>query len=285
MIKRVVGIILASFMVFTFGGNVVFAEENLSTRADFVTSLYESEGEPQSGDTVFEDVEAGSYYEKAVSWASETGIVNGISRTEFAPDAVITREQIATIIHRYAIYKGLDVSVGEETNILSYEDVDAVSEYAIAPIQWVIGSGLMDSETTINPKDNMTKEESTEILKLCIKMVKNLDSIKIMTFNAQHCLSYLDKVVDFDVMAQAIIDCEADIVGLNEMRSVGVHHEFVDQAGILAEKTGLENYYFAKALDVYDDANPYGNALLSKYAIVESETIPIPDPEPKQYKG
>ena len=73
--------------------------------------------------------------------------------------------------------------------------------------------------------------------------------MKLMSFNTQHCLNYLEQKIDFQIMADAILTCEADIVGLNEMRDAGVHHEFVNQTGILAEKTGLENYYFAKAID------------------------------------
>ena len=103
--------------------------------------------------------------------------------------------------------------------------------------------------------------------------------MKIMTFNTQHCLNFLEQVIDFDVMADAIIDCDADIVGLNEMRDLGVHHEFVSQTRILSEKTGLENYYFAKAIELYGDKNPYGNGLLSRYKIVNAETIHIPDPQ------
>ena len=102
--------------------------------------------------------------------------------------------------------------------------------------------------------------------------------MKIMTFNTQHCLNYIEQVIDFDIMAKAITDCGADIVGLNEMRDEGVHHEFIKQTKILAEKTGLENYYFAKAIELYGEENPYGNGIISRYKIVEAKTIPVPDP-------
>ncbi len=102
--------------------------------------------------------------------------------------------------------------------------------------------------------------------------------MKVMTFNTQHCLNYLEQVIDYDIMAEAITDCGADIVGLNEMYSEGVHPDFVNQTNILSEKTGLENYYFSKAIDVYEENNPYGNAILSRYKIVEAKNIPVPDP-------
>ena len=108
----------------------------------------------------------GAYYANAVVWAQQNGIVNGISETEFAPDNSITREQIAAIIHRYAQYKGIDVSVGENTNILSYNDYDDISEYAIASMQYACGSGLLKgrTESTLNPKENATRAEVAAIL-------------------------------------------------------------------------------------------------------------------------
>ncbi len=108
--------------------------------------------------------------------------------------------------------------------------------------------------------------------------------MKIMSFNTQHCLNYVTQEIDYPKMAEAIKECGADIVGLNEMHGEGVHFEYVDQTKILSELTGIENYYFSKATDIYDDdtgelEGPFGNSLLSKYPILSVETIPIPDPE------
>lgn len=108
--------------------------------------------------------------------------------------------------------------------------------------------------------------------------------MKIMTFNTQHCLNYITKKIDFEIMADAIKKCGADIVGLNEMRSKGTDPEYENQTKILAELTGLNNYYFAKAIDL-NGSNPYGNAFLSKYKITKCETILIPDPNPKTGTG
>ena len=132
-----------------------------------VTVLYRNEGEPAADNGhSFTDVEKGAYYENAVSWAQQNGVVKGISETEFSPDAPITREQIAAILHRYAQWKGIDVSVGEDTNILSYRDFDMISEYAIASLQWAAGTGLLKgrTETTLNPRDNATRAEIAAIL-------------------------------------------------------------------------------------------------------------------------
>lgn len=107
--------------------------------------------------------------------------------------------------------------------------------------------------------------------------------MKIMTFNTQHCLDYLKQRIDYDLMADTIKNCEADIVGLNEMFDKGDRSLFEAQTELLSRKTGLENYYFAKAIDDYD--GPYGNGFLSKYKIVKAEAIKIPDPNPRRYNG
>lgn len=104
--------------------------------------------------------------------------------------------------------------------------------------------------------------------------------MKIMTFNTQHCQNFITKEIDFDIIADAIVRCDADVIGLNEMRGKGEDPEYEDQTAILSGLTGIENYYFAKAIDVRGN-NPYGNAILSKYKIEKAEIIPIPDPEVK----
>ncbi len=106
--------------------------------------------------------------------------------------------------------------------------------------------------------------------------------MKIMTFNTQHCLNYVERKIDFQIMADAIVSCKADIVALNEMRGNGVHPEYTDQVKILSEKTGLNYYHFAKAIDVKGE-NPYGNGILSRIPIIKFENIPIPDPTVKSY--
>lgn len=107
--------------------------------------------------------------------------------------------------------------------------------------------------------------------------------MKIMSFNTQSCTNYLEKKRDFDIIADAIKKCCADIVGLNEIRNKGQRPDFVDQTAVLSDLTGLKYRYFAKAIDVWGN-NPYGNGFLSKYKIESVETIMIPDPCPKTGK-
>ena len=145
-----------------------FGPLNNLTRAMLVTILYRAEGEPEVSleNIQFGDVAMRSYYEKAVIWASEKGIVSGYDGNTFAPNDNITREQMAAIMYRYAKYKGYDVTVGENTNILSYEDALDISEYAFAAMQYAVGSGLINGKTpsTLNPFDNATRAETAAIL-------------------------------------------------------------------------------------------------------------------------
>ena len=104
--------------------------------------------------------------------------------------------------------------------------------------------------------------------------------MKFMSFNTQHCLNYIERQIDFEVMAKAIRDTGADIVGLNEMRGAGTDPEYTAQTEKLAELTGLKYYAFAKAIDV-PNGGPYGNAVLSRYPIDEVTVTHVPDPAPK----
>lgn len=104
--------------------------------------------------------------------------------------------------------------------------------------------------------------------------------MKIMSFNTQHCKNYIEQKIDYEVMADAIKKCGADIVGLNEMRGKGEEEGYDNQTEILSELSGLSYSYFAKAID-FKGVNPYGNGFISRIPIISAETIPVPDPNPK----
>ena len=108
--------------------------------------------------------------------------------------------------------------------------------------------------------------------------------MKIMTYNVQHCKNYLEQKIDYDLIAKIIRESDAEIVGLNEMYSDGEGSKFPNQTKILSELSGYENYYFAEAIKLHG-ASPYGNAILSKLPLKSVETIIIPDPNPRMYKG
>ena len=107
------------------------------------------------------DTTAGStWYEAGVQWAVSSGISDGSGL-----DQNLTREQLATMLYRYAQYKGYDVSVGENTNILSYSDVSSVSEYAMEAMQWVCGAGIIGGKDgMLDPAGNATRAEVATML-------------------------------------------------------------------------------------------------------------------------
>ena len=142
-----------------------FAPNAKLTRAMLVTVLYRMEGEPATNRSIpFADMDMGAYYASAVIWAQQNGIVNGVSETEFAPDAEITREQMAAIMFRYAQYKGMDAVTLEEN--LHFADASEISEYAVSAMNWAVGTGLLKGKTasSLNPKDGTTRAETAAIL-------------------------------------------------------------------------------------------------------------------------
>lgn len=151
-----------------------FAPEARFTRAMFVTVLHRMSEEAEEGENPFSDVSDDAYYKNAVAWAYKNGIVAGLSETVFGPEDVITREQMAVMLLRYAEFKGYDVSVGENTNILSYEDFDEIHEYAIAAMQYAVGSGLIvgKTEKTLAPLEKSTRAEAATIFVRFAEMTK-----------------------------------------------------------------------------------------------------------------
>ena len=147
-----------------------FAPNDNLTRAMLVAILYRAAGEPTVNKSVpFADVAADSYYANAVIWAQQNGIVSGVNENEFAPDENITREQIATIIYRYAKAMGYNISAKAE--ISAYADANKISEYATEAMQYAVGIGLMKgkTQTTLNPQDNATRAEIAAILQRFIE--------------------------------------------------------------------------------------------------------------------
>ena len=150
-----------------------FDPNGTMNRAMLVTILHRQAGEPVVNYALpFDDVTEGTWYTEAVRWAASEGVVTGTTETAFAPDSSITREQFATILYRYAQQSGADVSVGENTNILSYADVLDVSEYAIPAMQWACGAGIVEgSDANLNPQGQTTRAEAAIMLMRLIQTV------------------------------------------------------------------------------------------------------------------
>ena len=146
-----------------------------TTRGMIVTILYRMEGKPAVFEACpFTDVKAGAYYERAIVWAAENGIVKGYGNGCFGPDDQITREQMAAILYRYAKNRGLDVSVGENTNILSYDDALDISEYAVPAMQWACGAQIIHgADGRLTPGAKATRAQVAAILhRFCENVLK-----------------------------------------------------------------------------------------------------------------
>lgn len=147
-----------------------FSPSGVTTRGMIVTILWRLDGEPVVEGKEFEDVSKEAYYYNAVAWASNNQIVSGYSDTVFGPNDTATREQLATIMYRYASYKKYDVS--KETELDKYTDKEQISEYAVKSLKWANANGLITgtSEETISPKDDVQRCQVAAILRrLCEK--------------------------------------------------------------------------------------------------------------------
>ncbi len=142
-----------------------FGPNTTITRGMFVTVLYRIEGEPNEGSNKFSDVARGAYYEKAVAWANANGIVSGMTATTFEPNRNITREQMATMLYRYAEYKEYDMSMDTNINLKIYDDYNSISSYATSALKWAAGTGLITgtSKTKMDPKMNSTRAMAAEV--------------------------------------------------------------------------------------------------------------------------
>lgn len=144
---------------------------NLSTtRGMIVTILWRMENEPAAKHGCpFADVRRGSYYEQAIAWASENGIVTGFDASTFAPDRAITREQLAAILFRFAAYRGMDAVTLRE-NLSSFQDQAAISAYAVSALNWAVGEGLMQGTgDKLEPTGNATRAQVAAMLRRFIQ--------------------------------------------------------------------------------------------------------------------
>lgn len=154
-----------------------FAPDRTTTRGMIVTILYRLEGSPDIENEIwgypFKDVDANAYYATAVYWARMNGIVAGYSDELFGPDDIITREQMATILYRYAQYKGYDTTA--KADLSRYTDAAQVGSYAVDAIRWANAEGLVNgtSATTLTPKGSATRAQVAVILtRFCQKSAK-----------------------------------------------------------------------------------------------------------------
>ena len=153
-----------------------FEPETEMTRAMLVTVLYRVEGEPEASEfkNPFKDVD-NNWYTDAICWAAANGIVNGTAADKFSPNDKVTREQMVTILFRYATYQGS--ASKERAALTDFADAKTVSAYAEEAMQWAVAEKIIQGsveggKSYILPADSATRAEVATVLMRFVEMVK-----------------------------------------------------------------------------------------------------------------
>lgn len=150
--------------------DTLFCPHANATRAMTVTTLYRMEGEPVMGNGksgTFIDVPEYMWYTDPVEWGASKEIVKGLGDATFGPDDETTREQLVTMLYRYAQHKGYDVSAPEGAHVLpSFTDASDIGEYALLAMQWAVAEGIVAGRAVgaLHPKDTASRAELAAIL-------------------------------------------------------------------------------------------------------------------------
>ncbi len=168
--EKTVGEMYVAYLVNgTADGN--FEPDKKITRAEFCQILYLMSGQTTDGAHNFTDVAVGDWFAGAVAWAVKSGITNGTSETTFAPYENITREQMATMIYRYATLMGHDWTISKEAGFADQFDV---ATYANYQVNWAADKGIINGypDGTFAPKSNATKAEAVTMLQRLLNLGK-----------------------------------------------------------------------------------------------------------------
>ena len=158
-----------------------------ATRQMVSSALWEMAGAPEVNAALpFADVSQDADYAAAVRWASAENIVRGVEGGRFLPDGAVTREMLATMLYRYAKHDGMDVSVGEDTNILSYADAFDWSDWAVESLQWAVGSGLLHEKDgdRLDARGTVTQAEAFAMLQQLSVLAIPADALSLWTDDA-----------------------------------------------------------------------------------------------------
>ena len=151
-------------------GNGKFDPEGTMTRAMLVTVLWRYEGKPTEGKNSFTDVPNGIWYTDAVAWAAANGIVGGVGNGKFEPEGNVTREQMATILFRYAQKKGIDTS--KRGDLSGFPDKGDISSWAKDAVQWAVAEKIINgSDGKLLPLGNATRAQVSAIL---MRFIENI---------------------------------------------------------------------------------------------------------------
>ena len=151
----------------------LFSPNMSTTRGMIITILHRLENEPAVSGNPFTDVTENAYYKEAVAWGAANSIINGYGDGKFGPDDSITREQLASILYRYAAYKG--ISIANLSELSAFSDAEDISLYAVETMRWAVGNGIMNGngDGTLNPTGTATRAEAAQMLmNFCKEILK-----------------------------------------------------------------------------------------------------------------
>jgi uncharacterized protein YjdB len=153
-----------------------FGTTDTLTRGQFATILYRMAGKPAISGTAkdFSDTDSSAFYNDAVKWASSSNVkvITGYDNGTFGPNDTVTREQMATMMFRYAKWSKVDTS--KTANINKFPDGGSVSTFANDGMSWALGEGLITGDQgNINPQGNAQRCVSATIMYRYLKNIKN----------------------------------------------------------------------------------------------------------------
>ena len=177
-------------------GDLFSPDLNMS-RAMLVTVLHRYAGTPAASDHPFTDVEIGFWYDAAVAWAYENGIVNGTSSTTFSPYEDVTREQMVAIFYRFAAYLCLEKDCDADMN--NYADASQISQYAQDPFKWAISAEIVNGvgNDRLAPKGNATRAQCAAVIERFIRWTGK-DAVIDLTALEQYGRDYAYSIYGFD---------------------------------------------------------------------------------------
>ncbi len=152
---------------FTGMTSTTFEPETLMNRAMFVTVLSRMSREDISGyANGFTDVPTDAWYSQPANWGAAKGIVNGMGEARFAPMVSITREQLASLLYRYAVTYGIMTGAQDASVLQSFDDESKVSGWAREPMAWAVSNGLLTGRTatTLAPQEGAKRCEVATII-------------------------------------------------------------------------------------------------------------------------
>lgn len=145
----------------------VFSPDTALTRAQAVVILWRNEGSPLVEQPLdFDDVADDDWYADAVRWAVATDVMSGYGNGRFGADDPMTREQMASMFHRFALQKGIAVNEGAAVDLESFSDADAISSWALEVVQWACDTGLLRGfeNGRLDPTGNTTRAQYSAMI-------------------------------------------------------------------------------------------------------------------------